>query len=218
MESSSNSSAEEAPCGHDAGFAERHVCRQEQHGAKLTPRSVSVEDLVRKCRASCPLLRIEEHIRQQLAMLRREHEKLQECQHELQAENKQLKFQVASFKESRLWLRRWVLRPLVGGGIMLICAAGLTGAYYWFCGASATTPMGRFLLQALDSLHGWRAHAAAVTDDMTVMGPFIHFAADCVRQAKAALPMPSVRNGVAKGLTQPSMTSAKFEVFDKRSL
>jgi len=135
--------------------------------------------------------KLQAQMKHELATLQMEVERVQSMQHQLQAENDEvmhmklrLERELASLADGRSLLQRfykhrdgrWKRRWLV-----LLLTTGATGAYYWWHGERATTPIGRQWLCAVDWFRGWRDHASAVSDDMTVMGPYIHAAADFVR-------------------------------------
>lgn len=152
--------------------------------AKSFSRGFSIEEIVSKCRGRCPTAKMEALMRQQINVLRDE---LHQLQHE-SAEDRRIRLaleaELFALRDTRTWLqcwyrhrngrlkKRWLTSATLVGGIAM---------YYWYHAERATTPMGRCLLQLVERVRAWRDHAAAVSDDMTVMGPFIHHAAETVR-------------------------------------
>mmetsp|Transcript_128950 Transcript_128950/g.360810 ORF Transcript_128950/g.360810 Transcript_128950/m.360810 type:complete len:223 (+) Transcript_128950:80-748(+) len=159
--------------------------------SRATGLEVSVEDLVDMCRGDCPVSKLQSQMQHELATLQREVERVQSMQHELQANNDdvlrvkmQLEKELAALVDKRNVLQRVYKHRdgrLKRRWVVLCLTVGATGAYYWWRGDRATTFIGRQWLSAVDWFHAWRDHASAVSDDMTVMGPFIHAAADFVR-------------------------------------
>lgn len=147
-------------------------------------RGMSIEQIVTQCRRSCPLSRLEAQLRQQIAALEGQQQHLQAETSKERLIRESLESELAALRDPRSWLQRWYRHRdgcFKKRWVLSFILAGHVGAYYWFYGEKATTPVGRCVSKAMEKAIAWRDHASAVTDDMTVMGPFIHQAAEVVR-------------------------------------
>lgn len=110
-------------------------------------------------------------------LVRQESEDVARLKRELEAE-------LDALRDVRNWLQRWY-RHKDGGlkkqSLALAVAVSTAGLLFWYFSKTSSTPVGRCLQRALDWWQEWRDHASAVTDDMAIMGPFIHMAATLVR-------------------------------------
>jgi len=146
---------------------------------KVLPKGFSLEDVVSRCQRACPLPRMEEQLRLRLAALEEEHRRLlQELEaHRAQAEG-------GAPEDVRDWLQCWYRHRdgrFKTRWVILATLVSATGLCVWCFPRWSSTPIGRCVQRALDWWQEWRDHASAVTGDMTVMGPFIHMAAEVVR-------------------------------------
>jgi len=111
-------------------------------------------------------------------------------QRRLKAENNALRRELAGLHDDRGLLQRWLRhrdgtlkRRWPALAVLIGATAGAAGTYYWWFGERASTAFGRAAIRLTVWLRSSKDHVAAMGDDMVVMGPFIHAAAEVVRLA-----------------------------------
>eukprot|EP00928_Gymnodinium_smaydae_P076767 TRINITY_DN5983_c0_g2_i1.p1 TRINITY_DN5983_c0_g2~~TRINITY_DN5983_c0_g2_i1.p1 ORF type:complete len:197 (-),score=25.03 TRINITY_DN5983_c0_g2_i1:318-908(-) len=168
--------SDEAACEHLRTFAEQN-CRN-----RISKRGFSIEELARKCRDSCSVPKMQVELTQQVQSLQRQLSSLRK-------ENESLKQDLEQKEpvDDRTWLQSWYLHKggrLKKRWIFLTLFPSATVTYLWYSRTDASSVCWRVLRRLVDWGQSWKSHAFAVTDDMSVMGPFVHFAAECVRTAQ----------------------------------
>mmetsp|Transcript_12290 Transcript_12290/g.38834 ORF Transcript_12290/g.38834 Transcript_12290/m.38834 type:complete len:221 (+) Transcript_12290:27-689(+) len=193
MESPSAPASPAAPCCGGSPSAAAGSCagrRDPFSLGKVLPAGFSIEDIVARCQRACPLSRVEKQMRIQIAALEEERRQLAATQRQLQQEGEEvvrirleLEAELGALRDARSWLQTWYRHR--DGRLkkrwLVLAAVVLTGGLCYCDSSKSSTPAGRCLQRILAWWQEWREHASAVTDDMAVMGPFIHMAAEIVR-------------------------------------